>query len=96
MQQQFEDYFVDVEKLYRKQYQGVGGIISFILRKRNPEIKKQFKEGENFRQILVKEVNLLERLKSLPEEITYEISQEETHQNEMLKKMSIYQKIVVQ
>lgn len=33
VQQQFEDYFVNVEKLYRKQYQGVGGIISFILEK---------------------------------------------------------------
>ncbi len=82
IQQSFNDYFNDIKKVYKKQYQGISGVICWVFRKRDKKIKNQFDECKTILKILKKEIYVLEILKSEPEEITYEFSQEGKHQNE--------------
>lgn len=86
LQEHFKRYFLDKEREYQRQYEGISGFICWITRKRNREIKSEYEEGKKFSKILRKEIDLLEEIKLAPEEITYVVSQEGKKSNETLVK----------
>lgn len=76
LQENFNEYFLNIECEYKRQYKGISGFISWMLRKRDEGVEIAYEEGEIFSELLRKEINLLEHLKLTPDEITYAVSKE--------------------
>ena len=76
LQENFNEYFLNIECEYKKQYKGISGFISWMSRKRDESVEIAYEEGKIFSELLRKEINLLEHLKLTPDEITYAVSQE--------------------
>lgn len=76
LQENFNEYFLNIACEYKKQYKGISGFIGWVLRKRDESVEIAYEEGKTFSELLKKEINLLECLKLSPDEITYAVSQE--------------------
>jgi hypothetical protein len=86
LQQNFNEYFLEIQNAYRKQYEGISGFANWVFRKRDKKIKTEYEEGKKFSELLQKEISLLEQLKLSPDEITYVISNEGKKSDEILTK----------
>ena len=75
LQQGFILKFSEQEALYKKQYKGLRGVISFFSRRRDKEVYDEQIKGGEFQKLIIKAIALLENLKDLPQEVTYTISE---------------------
>lgn len=72
------ELFSKIEKEYNEQYRGFSGILNYILKKRDKKVEESYIEGSDFCKLIEKEKKLLETMKDIPDEVTYNISQENT------------------
>lgn len=79
---ELKEEFVILEKQYLRQYEGITGIIYWLLKKRDKELKQKYIDEKNYLDLIEKEESLIEHLKRIQDEIEIEISEEKRNNHE--------------
>ena len=79
---ELKEEFVILEKQYLRQYEGITGIIYWLLKKRDKELKQKYIDEKNYLDLIEKEESLIEHLKRIQDGIEIEISEEKRNNHE--------------
>lgn len=82
----FIEKFSQKESLYKQQYKGLSGLVCYILKRREKKVYGDYAKGVEFENLLIKEINSLKKLKDVPEEVKYIISEECSSKNKETQK----------